>query len=154
MSQEKKLGIIVQSGAANRLCCVVVYGAAALASGYKVVLHLVNEGLVAFRKDVAPKIWSNLSPEAWSIYPREYSPYVETFLKNLQGMIKEGQFKDWYVFLKELKEQYKDNFKIYACPIAAAAYGIKKEDLLDIVDGIAGAETFLEETYGGTIMVF
>lgn len=69
-------------------------------------------------------------------------------------MIKGGKFKDWHVFLKELKEKYGDRFKIYACPIAAAAYGIKKEDLLDIVDDIAGAETFLEETYGGTIMVF
>lgn len=152
--QEKRLGIIVQSGAANRICCVVVYSAAALASGYKVVLHLVNEGLVAFRKDMAHKIWADERPEAWSLYPQGYLPHVQTFLKNLQGMIKGGQFKDWSLFLRELKDQYKDRLKIYACPIAAAAYGIRKEDLLDVVDGIAGAETFLEETYGGTVMVF
>lgn len=152
--QERKLGIVVQSGAANRICCVVVYSAAALASGYKVVLHLVNEGLVAFRKDTAYKIWAETKPDVWSIYPQGYLPHVETFLKNLQNMIKSGQFKDWPTFLSELKEQYKDKFKIYACPIAAAAYGIKKEDLLDIVDEIAGAETFLEEVYGGTVMVF
>lgn len=151
---EKKLGIIVQSGAANRLCCVVVYGAAALASGYKVVLHLVNEGLVAFRRDVAPKIWSDMDPNTWSITPQGFAPYVGAFLQNLKEFIKGGQFKDWPAFLEELKRQYGDKLKVYACPLAAATYGIKKEDLLDIVDDIKGAETFLDEVYGGTIMVF
>jgi len=33
---ERKLGIAFASGAANRICCLVVYSAAALASGYKV----------------------------------------------------------------------------------------------------------------------
>ncbi len=54
MAEERKLGIVFASGAANRICCLVIYGAAALAAGYKVVVHLVNEGLVAFRKDVLP----------------------------------------------------------------------------------------------------
>ncbi len=151
---ERKLGIIVQSGAANRLCCVVVYGAAALASGYKVVLHLVNEGLVAFRRDVAPRIWDDVDPNAWSIAPQGFAPHVGAFLQNLKEFIKSGQFKDWPAFLEELKKQYGDRLKIYACPLAAATYGIRKEDLLDIIDDIKGAETFLDEVYGGTVMVF
>ncbi|MEM1597002.1 MAG: DsrE/DsrF/DrsH-like family protein [Pyrobaculum sp.] len=150
----KTVGIVVQSGAANRICCVVVYAATALASGRKVVLHLVNEGLVAFRKDMADKIWGSLKPDDWSIFPEGYRSYVETFLKNLNTAIKSGQFKNWYDILKELKMTHRDNFKIYACPLAAQMYNIKKEDLLDIVDGIAGAETFLEEVEGGTVFVF
>jgi len=31
-------------------------------------------------------------------------------------------------------------------------YNIKKEDLVDIVDDIRGAESFLEEVYGGPIL--
>lgn len=154
MEQERKLGIVVQSGAANRICCVAVYAASALASGWTVILHLVNEGLVAFRKDTAKRVWASPNPEDFSIYPKQYSGNVEIFLKNLQGMIKSGNFKDWPDMLKELKEQYKEKFKIYACPIAAAAYGIKKEDLLDLVDEIKGAESFLEEVYPGIVMVF
>ncbi len=154
MSQERKLGIIVQSGAANRICCVAVYAASALASGWTVVLHLVNEGLVAFRKDTAKKVWESDKPEDYSIYPKQYLGSVEVFLKNLHEMMKSGNLKDWPDMLKELKEEYKDKFKIYACPLAAATYGIKKEDLLDIVDDIKGAESFLEEVYPGIVMVF
>ncbi|MEL9989923.1 MAG: DsrE/DsrF/DrsH-like family protein [Thermoproteus sp.] len=154
MSSKKTVGIVVQSGAANRICCVVIYAAAALASGRKVVLHLVNEGLVAFRKDTADKIWGSLKPDDWSIFPEGYRSYVETFLKNLNSAIKSGRFKDWRDALVELKEMFKEDFKIYACPMAAQMYNIKKEDLLDIVDGIAGAETFLEEVEGGTVFVF
>ncbi|MDT7902738.1 MAG: DsrE/DsrF/DrsH-like family protein [Caldivirga sp.] len=150
----KTVGIVVQSGAANRICCVVVYAAAALASGRKVVLHLVNEGLVAFRKDVAGKVWGSLNPDDWSIFPEQYRAYVEGFLKNLNGAIKSGSFKHWHEMLAELKKEYGDNLKIYACPLAAQMYNIKKEDLLDIVDAIAGAETFLAEVEGGTVFVF
>ena len=150
----KTVGMVVQSGAANRICCVVVYAAAALASGRKVVLHLVNEGLVAFRKDVAGKIWNSEKPEDWSIFPEQYRNYVEVFLKNVNGAIKSSSFKNWHETLAELKREYGDNLKIYACPLAAQMYNIKKEDLLDIVDAIAGAETFLTEVEGGTVFVF
>ena len=53
---ERKLGIVFASGATNRICRLAVYSAAALASGYKVYIHLVNEGLAAFRKDVLPRL--------------------------------------------------------------------------------------------------
>lgn len=150
----KVVGMVVQSGAANRICCVVVYAAATLASGKKVVLHLVNEGLVAFRKDVAGKIWSSERPEDWSIFPEQYRSYVEVFLKNVNGAIKSGSFKNWHEMLAELKKEYGGNLKIYACPLAAQMYNIKREDLIDIVDAIAGAETFLAEVEGGTVFVF
>jgi len=155
MEQEnKRLGIIVQSGAANRICCVAVYSAAALASGWKVTLHLVNEGLIAFKKGVAKKIWGSMKPEDFSIYPGAYHQEVQVFLRKVQEMIREGKFQDWPDMLSELKKQYPDNFRIYACPIAAAAYNVKKEDLLDIVDEIKGALSFLEEVYPGIVMVF
>jgi len=35
---------------------------------------------------------------------------------------------------------------------AAQLYGIKKEDLVELVDDIRGAEHFLEEVYGGIVM--
>ena len=154
MEQERKLGIVVQSGAANRICCVVVYAAAALAAGWKVTLHLVNEGLVAFRKDTAKKVWASSEPRDFSLYPSYYTPHVALFLKNVQEMIASGKFKDWPDMLAELKRLYPDKLKIYACPLAAATYGIKKEDMLDIVDDIRGAESFLEEVYPGVVMVF
>jgi len=51
-----------------------------------------------------------------------------------------------------LKSAYGGRFKIYACPPAAQLYGIKREDLVELVDDIRGAEYFLEEVYGGMVM--
>lgn len=150
MPEERKLGIVFASGAANRICCLVVYGAAALAAGYRVVVHLVNEGLVAFRKDVLPRL--NTQDLGVTMGPQIYVPYIETYLRNLKSAVEKGEFKDWYSFLKELKTVYGDAFRIYACPLAAQLYNIKKEDLADIVDDIRGAESFLEEVYGGPIL--
>jgi len=147
---ERKLGIVFASGAVNRICCLVVYSAAALASGYKVYIHLVNEGLVAFRKDILPRL-NEAGVEA-TYSPPMYLPYVEAYLKNLREAVEKGVFKTWYDFIKELKNTYSEKFKIYACPLAAQLYGIKKEDLVELVDDIRGAEYFLEEVYGGVVM--
>ncbi len=72
---ERKLGIVFASGATDRICRL----AAALASGYKVYIHLVNEGLVAFRKDVLPRLNDTGIEDTYS--PPMYLPYVETNLK-------------------------------------------------------------------------
>lgn len=148
--ERRKLGIVFASGAANRICCLAVYGAAALASGWDVRVHLVNEGLVAFRKDVLPKLNSTTLDVTMS--PQLYLPHVEVYLNSLKEAINKGKIKDWYTFLKELKTEYPDRFKIYACPLAAELYKVRKEDLVDIVDDIAGAASFLEEVYGGIVM--
>jgi peroxiredoxin family protein len=94
MPEERKLGIVFASGAANRICCLVVYGAAALAAGYRVVVHLVNEGLVAFRKDVLPRL--NTQDLGVTMGPQIYVPYIETYLRNLKSAVEKGEFKDWY----------------------------------------------------------
>lgn len=150
MSERRKLGIVFASGASNRICCLAIYGGAALAAGWDVIVHLVNEGLVAFRKDVLPKL--NTTDLSTTIRPDIYVPYTERFLKNLKAAVDAGQFKDWYSFLKQLKTDYPKQFRIYACPVAAQFYNVKKEDLVDIVDEIRGAESFLEEVYGGVVM--
>ncbi|MCH1770305.1 MULTISPECIES: DsrE/DsrF/DrsH-like family protein [Metallosphaera] len=150
MSEKRKLGLVFASGASNRICCIVIYGGAALAAGWEVRLHLVNEGLVAFRKDLLPKL-NSLDIDT-TIRPGIYLPYAELYLKNVKAAVENGQLKDWYSFLKQLKTDYPNEFKIYACPVAAAMYNIKKEDLVDIVDEIKGAESFLEEIYGGVTM--
>jgi peroxiredoxin family protein len=49
---ERKLGIVFASRATNRVCRL----AAALASRYRFYVHLVNEGLVAFRKHALPRL--------------------------------------------------------------------------------------------------
>ncbi|GAB6946961.1 hypothetical protein JCM16161A_10910 [Vulcanisaeta sp. JCM 16161] len=56
--------------------------------------------------------------------------------------------KDWYSYLKELKSVYGDKFKIYACPLAAQLYNIKKEDLVDIVDDINSAYSRMTSILG------
>ncbi len=107
---EQKLGDCVRVWATNRICRLVVYSAAALASRYRFYVHLVNEGLVAFRKHV---------PMIQGSRPPLYLLYVETYLKNLRGAVEKETFKTWYDFLRGLKSAHGDRFKIYACPLAA-----------------------------------
>lgn len=147
---KRKLGIVFASGASNRICCLIIYGATALAMGYDVRVHLVNEGLVAFKKDVLPKL--STDDIDLTTFPQYFRPYVETYLRNLKESVSSGKVKDWYSWIKELKDLYRDSFKIYACPLAAQFYNIKKEDLADVVDDIKGAEAFLDEVYGGPIL--
>jgi len=146
----RKLGIVFASGASNRICCLIIYGAAALAMGYEVKVHLVNEGLVAFRKDTLSKL--STGDATLTAFPEHFRPYVDTYLRNLEEAVRSGKIKDWYSWLKELKETYGDSFKIYACPVAAQFYEVKKEDLADVVDDIKGAAAFLDEVYGGPIL--
>jgi peroxiredoxin family protein len=40
-----------------------------------------------------------------------------------------------------LKSAHGDKFKIYACPLAAQLCGVKKEDLVELVDDIRGPST-------------
>ena len=148
---ERKLGIVFASGAVNRICCLVVYSAAALASGYKVYIHLVNEGLVAFRKDILPRL-NEAGVEA-TYSPPMYLPYVEAYLKNLREAVEKGGLQDLVRPHKGAeKHLIVRSLKIYACPLATQLYGIKKEDLVELVDDIRGAEYFLEEVYGGVVM--
>jgi len=49
------------------------------------VLHLVNEGLVAFRKDALPRL-NDAGAEATSAY-------VKTYLKNLREAVGKGPLK-------------------------------------------------------------
>ncbi|MGC8597306.1 MAG: DsrE/DsrF/DrsH-like family protein [Thermocladium sp.] len=149
--EEKKLGIVFASGAANRVCCVVVYAAAALSMGWRVTIHLVNEGLVAFRKDTANKVWSEKAMD-YSIVIKEYEKNLGIFFNNAKEMLQQGKLQNWPEALADLKSTFGDKFHIYACPLAAATYGVKKEDLLDIVDDIKDANAFLEEVYGGVTM--
>lgn len=105
---------------------------------------------MAFRKDILPRL-NDAGVEA-TYSPPMYLPYVEIYLKNLHEAVERGTLKTWYDFLKELKNTYGEKFKIYACPLAAQMYSIKKEDLVELVDDIRGAEYFLEEVYGGIVM--
>jgi len=53
---EEEVGIAFAFETTNKICRLAVYSAATLASRYRFYVHLVNEGLVAFRKDVLPRL--------------------------------------------------------------------------------------------------
>ncbi len=73
-------------------------------------------------------------------------------MRNLREFVNSSKLPDWHSFLKQLKGDFKEHFKVYACPYAAALYNVRKEDLVEEVDEIRGAESFLEEVYGGVMM--
>jgi peroxiredoxin family protein len=64
---------------------------------------------------------------------------VEAYLKNLREAVGKGPF------LKELNS-YCERFKMPA----AQLYGVKREDLVEVVDDMGGV--FLEEVYGGSVV--
>jgi peroxiredoxin family protein len=98
----------------NKICRLAVYSAATLASRYRFYVHLVNEGLVAFRKHVLPRLNDTGIEATYS--PPMYLPYVETNLKP-RGR---GEGTQHLVrLLRKLKSAHSNRFKICACPYVA-----------------------------------
>ena len=132
-----KLSIIMFSGTADKLMPVAVLASAAAGLGYDVEIFATFWGLLALKKD-APQ------PDV----SKDYGPMGD-MLKNI---MKEKNMPSWLDILKQAKEM--GNVKIYACAQTFDLMGLKKEDLVDIVDDVIGAMEYLEKSKDADINLF
>lgn len=140
MAEKKdRLSIIAFSGTDDRLYPVSILASGAAALGIEVEIFLTFWGLNAFRKD-SLKRGMKISKDF-----EEAAPMVAK-------VFGEKKVPHWYDILKQAKEV--GNVKVYACAMTFDLFGMKKEDLADIVDGVVGVGEFLEKAKESSITLF
>jgi len=132
-----KLSIIMFSGTPDRLMPVGVLASTAAALGYEVEIFATFWGLMALKKD-APQI-----PVS-----QDYGPMGEMLMK----IMEEKKMPSWLDLLRQAKEM--GNVKVYACAQTFDLLGLKKEDLVDVVDDVIGAMEYLERSRDADITLF
>jgi peroxiredoxin family protein len=132
--QEKPLSLVLFSGTDDKLTAAAVLAIGAAAMGRPVNLFLQYYALDAFR---AGKVCSDhgLAPEATA----EQVPLVRAH---------KGQH--WSGLLKQAKEV--GEVDIQACALSMDMFGLGREDLDPLVDGIEGVAAFMASSEEGQVV--
>ncbi|MFW9992377.1 MAG: DsrE family protein [Candidatus Odinarchaeota archaeon] len=125
-----KLVIVIDSGSLEKLQTMSMVVSGAVASDFEVYLFFMYDAAYALRKDNPS---SKLDQQ--SIYPEVTDKY--------KAARKEGKVHFWTEILEELKEI--GELKIVACSQVSDITGLTKENLMTIVDDIAGVAALAEE---------
>ncbi|MCL7399645.1 MAG: DsrE/DsrF/DrsH-like family protein [Thaumarchaeota archaeon] len=138
-TKKDRLSIIVFSGSVDKLYPVAILASGAAALGMDVEIFLTFWGLNAFRKDMLRQN-TRISKE------------FEEFGPVMVKIFAEKNVPHWYDMLKQAKEL--GNVKVYACAMTYDLFGMKKEDLAEIIDGVVGVGEFLEKAKESSITLF
>jgi len=134
VSSNKELSIIVFSGTIDKLMPVGILASGAAASGYEVNLFFTFWGLNSITKK---------SLEQMQPIDKNYEQFGSVMMQRMQEM----KFPSWVQLIQQAKEV--GEVKVIACSTTMEFFGIKKEDLADFVDDVAGVATFLDRAEGG-----
>jgi peroxiredoxin family protein len=134
-----KISIIVFSGTMDKLYPVAILASGAAALGMDVEIFLTFWGLNAFRKEM---VHSNT----------KISKDFEEMASTMATIFREKNVPHWFEMLKQAKEI--GNVKIYACAMTYDLFNMKKEDLVDIIDGVVGVGEFLSRAKDSKITLF
>jgi len=132
-----KISIIMFSGTYDKLMPVGVLASTSAALGYEVEIFATFWGLMALKKDSPPAPVSG-----------DYGPMGDM----LKKIMEEKNMPSWLELLRQAKEM--GDVKIYACAQTFDLMGLKKEDLVDIVDDVIGAMEYLEKSKDADITLF
>lgn len=131
---EKPLSLVLFSGTDDKLTAAAVLAVGAAAMGRPVNVFLQYYALDAFRDGRVTRD-HGLAAEATS----EQAPSV-----------REHRTQHWSELLKQAKEL--GEVDIEACALSMDMYGIKKEDLDPMVDGVEGVAAFMAAAAEGQVV--
>jgi peroxiredoxin family protein len=135
---EEALAIVLFSGTDDKLTAATVLAAGAAAIGRPVHVFLQYWGLEAFLKDRIDKD-HGASAEA--------GPEGQEWLR--KGREAPG-YQHWAETLRQAREI--GDIDIQACALSMDLFGITKDDLDPMVDGVEGVVSFLLSAQGGQIV--
>jgi peroxiredoxin family protein len=132
--QEKPISLVLFSGTDDKLTAAAVLAVGAAAMGRPVNVFLQYYALDAFR---AGKVGADhgLAPEVTS----EQAPSV-----------RDHKGQHWSELLKQAKDV--GEVDIQACALSMDMYGIGREDLDPIVDGVEGVAAFMASAADGQVV--
>ncbi len=137
MSKER-LSMIVFSGEMDKLLPVGILASGAIAMGHEVRIFLTFWGLMAFRKG------------AFMSMP--VSPAFAGMVGDMGKMLQERHIPTAIEQLRTAKEL--GDVKVAACGMTMDLFGLKLEDLEDVVDEVAGVGEFIEVAKEGHTTLF
>lgn len=135
----EKISIILFSGTMDKLYPVAILASGAAALGMDVEIFLTFWGLNAFRRDM---VNSNT----------KISKDFEEMASTMVTIFKEKNVPHWLDMLKQAKDV--GNVKVYACAMTYDLFGMKKEDLVDVIDDVVGVGEFLSRAKESQITLF
>ncbi len=154
MSKAKKLLIIASKGTLDMAYPPLILAQVGAAMGLEVGVFFTFWGLNIIRKDTVDKLKISPvgnpalgMPNILGILPGMTSLATSMMKKRIEG-IKMASIRD---MIKECKEL---GVKFYACSNTVELMGLKREQLIDEVDDIVGATTFLEMASEDAIVLF
>ena len=132
--QDKPISLVLFSGTDDKLTAAAVLAVGAAAMGRPVNLFLQYYALDAFRNGRVGRDHS-LSPEA---------------TESQAPVIRAHKGQHWSELLKQAKEVGEVN--IQACALSMDMFGIGRDDLDPIVDGIEGVAAFMASAGDGQVV--
>jgi peroxiredoxin family protein len=130
--------MIIFSGTADKLMSVGIIASGAVAMGQEVQLFLTMWGILALKKGNNKNL-----PIA-----KEFEHMGPAMMQIMQ----EKKIPNWLDTLKTAKEL--GDVKVFACGMTMDMFGLTKEDLDDVVDGVAGVGEFVDYAKEGKITLY
>ncbi len=130
--------MIVFSGEMDKLLPVGILASGAVAMGHEVRIFLTFWGLMAFKKG--------------AFFQMPVSPAFAGMVGDLAGMLKEKKIPSVIEQLRIAKEL--GDVEVVACGMTMDLFGLKLEDLEDVVDKVAGVGEFIETAKEGHTTLF
>jgi peroxiredoxin family protein len=135
----ERMSLVVFSGTTDKLTAVATLATGAAAMGMEVELFLTFWGLEAFKqgaKQQPPRITA------------EFADYGPVMMELMQAK----QVPHWLDTLRAAREV--GDVKVYACSATMELFGMKLEDLEDVVDEVTGVATFVDRAKDARISMF
>ena len=126
-----KVSIVMFSGTADKFIPLGVLAQAGAAMGMQVDVFVTGFALLGFTKE----------PHELP-FPVEFAAMAPDLAKGMAA----ANVAPWDVMLAQAKEL---GARVHACSMMCEAMGLRKDDLIDLVDDIVGAATFLQMAEGG-----
>lgn len=125
-----KFALLVKNGSFENMNTAALIASGAVANDHEVLMFFMHDSVWSLKKDVY-----NKNHEIHSVYPEVKAKIEEED--------KKGRLQIWYNLLPQLKEI--GELKIVACGLMMDVFNLKKEDLVDFVDDVAGVAYFTGE---------
>lgn len=135
MEDQERLSLVLFSGTDDKLDAAAVLVAGAAAMGRRVNVFLQYWALDAFRADRIQKD-HGVSAEA--------GPEGAEFLRRHRGA-------HWSEVMAQSKEI--GEVGIHACALSMEMFGITKDDLDPLVDGVEGVASFMSKATGAVVFI-
>lgn len=136
---EERMSMVVFSGTVDRLLSVAIMASGAVAMGMEVQIFLTFWGLNAFRKD---QLQTNQRISA------DFSEMGE----GVTELLERKRVPPWHETLATAKEL--GEVHIHACGMTMDLMELKKEELSDLIEDVAGVGEFVNLAKEGKITLY